>query len=191
MGAFYWIILAIILFVFLRQLPSHKLYVLTQDLQEAQTYFASLLEEGLIGGSYAEDYRKQLNELQKQADELQHIMKDIWPFSYRDFANIFRGVTSRCYKVRDDVEIFRNSIRRTGGYEKLRFDTYKMRATPARGYSTDASSSSSSSSSSETLATATFSPAPSNEATSFGNALPIACNPDTHRIPALRTRSAF
>ncbi|KAI0765744.1 hypothetical protein BD413DRAFT_494681 [Trametes elegans] len=189
MGAFSWIMLAIILFVFLRQLPSHKLYVLTQDLQDAQTYFASLMEEGLISGSYAEDYRKQLNELQKQTDELQQIMKGIWPFSYRDFANIFRGVTSRCYKVRYDVEMFRNSIRRTGGYEKLRFDTYKMRATPARGYSTDDSSSSSSSS--ETLATATFSPAPSNATASFGNPLSTTCDPDAHRIPALRTRTAL
>ncbi|KAI0765721.1 hypothetical protein BD413DRAFT_673272 [Trametes elegans] len=132
MGAFSWIMLAIILFIFLRQLPSHKLYVLTRDLQEAQAYFAPLMEEDLISGLYAEDYRKQLNVLQKQTNELQQIMKDILPFVYRDFAHIFRGVKSRCYKVHDDVEMFRNNIRRTGSYEKLRFDTYKMRAAPAR-----------------------------------------------------------
>lgn len=62
MGIFSYILLGFILFVFLRQLPSHKLYVLTQDLQEAQSYFSARVEEGLISGSYLDDFRARLNE---------------------------------------------------------------------------------------------------------------------------------
>lgn len=37
-------------------------------------------------------------------------MKSVWPFSYRDFWYMFRGVTKKCYKLRDDVESVRNNI---------------------------------------------------------------------------------
>ncbi|KAI0330381.1 hypothetical protein GY45DRAFT_751624 [Cubamyces sp. BRFM 1775] len=86
------------------------LYVLTQDLQEAQSYFAARVEEGLITGSYADDFRARLNELQTETDKLQRLMKSVWPFSYRDFWYMFRGVTKQCYKLRDDVESVRNNI---------------------------------------------------------------------------------
>ncbi|OJT07904.1 hypothetical protein TRAPUB_1183 [Trametes pubescens] len=62
MGVFSWIILGLLLFVFLRQLPSHKLYILTRDLEEAQTFFATAVEEGLVSGSYADDFRRELNQ---------------------------------------------------------------------------------------------------------------------------------
>ncbi|KAI0365111.1 hypothetical protein BV20DRAFT_982810 [Pilatotrama ljubarskyi] len=131
MGIFWWIILALFLFVFLRQLPSHKLYVLDRDLREAQSYFASRVEEGLLSGKYAEDFRAQLDKLEAQTEVLRRIMESVWPFSYRDFANMFRGVTRQCYKLRDEVEFVRNDIWRTSCQEKLRFDTYKMMTTPA------------------------------------------------------------
>ncbi|KAI0669519.1 hypothetical protein C8Q78DRAFT_182167 [Trametes maxima] len=131
MGIILWIILGFLLFVFLRQLPSHKLYVLTRDLQEAQSYFASLVEEGVLTGTYAEEYRARLDKLQVQTGALENIMRGVWPFSPRDFYHIFDGVTQQCYKLRDEVEVVRNSIWRTGCHEKLRFDTYKMINTKA------------------------------------------------------------
>ncbi|KAH9888341.1 hypothetical protein C8Q73DRAFT_794117 [Cubamyces lactineus] len=145
MGIFSYILLGFILFVFLRQLPSHKLYVLTQDLQEAQSYFSARVEEGLISGSYLDDFRARLNELQAETDALQRLMKSVWPFSYRDFWYMFRGVTKKCYKLRDDVESVRNNIWRHSSQEKIRLDMYKtvspsLRARCPSDYFTDASS---------------------------------------------------
>ncbi|KAI9059874.1 hypothetical protein FKP32DRAFT_1605787 [Trametes sanguinea] len=145
MGAFSWILLAIVTFVFLRQLPSHKLYVVVRDLQEAQTFFATQVEEGIMTGKYAEDYRTQLNELQVQTDALRKIMQNVWPFSPHDFFYMFRGVTKECYRLRDEVESLRNNIWRTSCHEKMRFDSYKsmpMRSLTTQyandGYTTDA-----------------------------------------------------
>ncbi|KAI0645057.1 hypothetical protein C8Q79DRAFT_969364 [Trametes meyenii] len=131
MSIILWIVFGFLLFVFLRQLPSHKLYVLTRDLQEAQSYFASLVEEGVLTGTYAEEYRARLDKLQVQTSALENIMRGIWPFSPRDFYHIFDGVTQQCYKLRDEVEIVRNNIWRTGCHEKLRLNTYKMMKTSA------------------------------------------------------------
>ncbi|KAL7277641.1 hypothetical protein ACG7TL_008568 [Trametes sanguinea] len=145
MGAFSWILLAIVTFVFLRQLPSHKLHVLVRDLKEAQTFFATQIEEGIMTGKYADDYRAQLNELQVQTDALRKIMQNVWPFSPHDFYYMFSGVTKECYKLRDEVESLRNNIWRTSCYEKMRFDSYKsrpVRSLPTQyasdGYTTDA-----------------------------------------------------
>ncbi|CDO69425.1 hypothetical protein BN946_scf184791.g20 [Trametes cinnabarina] len=162
MGFFTYTLLAFVLFVFLRQLPSHKLHVLVRNLQEAQTFFASQVEQGIFTGQYAEDYRKRLNELQAQTDALRKIMQRVWPFSPHDFYYMFQGVTKQCYKLTDDVESLRNDMGRTSSYERMR-SSYKPMpylAQPAQldGYATDTSMSTMSSAAPSAATSPTRSP---------------------------------
>ncbi|KAL1945396.1 hypothetical protein VTO73DRAFT_2247 [Trametes versicolor] len=141
MGVFCWIILGLLLFVYLRQLPSHKLHVLNRDLEEVRSYFTCAVEEGLLSGSYADDYRFELHKLQRETEKLRLIMMDVWPFSPRDFFHMLSGVTKQCYKLCDDIEIFRNKLRGTTSYERFHRDIYRITtprpSTPTCGATTD------------------------------------------------------
>ncbi|KAI0629629.1 hypothetical protein C8Q77DRAFT_1141460 [Trametes polyzona] len=139
LSVFFWFIFGFCVFVFLRQLPSHKLYVLERDLREVQTYYTLRVEEGFLSGAYRADYPQRLSKLQSEADKLRAIMADVWPFSIRDFWHIFDGVTSQCYKLRDQVEVLMRDLKGAIRHEELRSGSYGYgyRTNPVKPASSD------------------------------------------------------
>ncbi|KAI0364015.1 hypothetical protein BV20DRAFT_983451 [Pilatotrama ljubarskyi] len=111
-----------------KQLPSKKLQVLLDLLDDTSTLFTSCIEQGLVNESAAAEFQTQLTKLRDRGDEVR--LEALSAKSYTDdVVNMVKGLTRKINAVCKDVRELRAEISTTSFRERERLEAERRAIT--------------------------------------------------------------